>query len=133
MSRLAKKPYRWFDKSNPLWDNYNRKQNPIFVARVQEQMNDLLQSRGYVTLNEALRSLGFKRDRWGDMVGWVSDPDPEQGDGYIYFGVWDQGMAHGKDWIAGRLDAMTISFNIDRTPESLPRWVRRNLRAEGKI
>lgn len=126
-----KKPTRVFDKYNVLWDNYNRKTNPIFVSKVQERMNVLLQDRGYVTLNEALRALGFERDPWGDRVGWVKDPDPYQGDGRIYFGVWDLGMAHGKDWIAGRLDRMVISFNIDRTPESLPRWISRQAKREG--
>lgn len=118
------KPRRLFDKSNPLWDNYDRRKNPIFVAGVQIQLNELLQDRGYVTLNDALRLLGFEREFWGDAVGWVKDPDPGQGDGRIYFGVWDQGVVHGKDWIAGKLDVMTLSFNIDRTPESMPRRVR---------
>lgn len=125
------KPTRVFDKYNVLWDNYNRKNNPTFVFKIQEQMNALLQDREYVTLNEALRALGFERDPWGDRVGWVKDPDPYQGDGRIYFGIWDRGMAHGKDWIAGRLDRMVISFNIDRTPESLPRRIRRQAKREG--
>jgi hypothetical protein len=99
---------------------------------VQEDLNDLLRVRGYVTLNEALRLLGFERDRWGDQIGWLRDPAPGEGDGYVYFGVWDQGFTHGKDWIHGKLDVMTISFNVDKTKDPLSYRVRK-LREEGKI
>jgi hypothetical protein len=79
-----------------------------------------------------LELLGFERTIEGGMNGWVRTPDPGEGDGYIYFGVWDRGIAHGKDWIAGKLDVMTLSFNVDKTRISLPRRVRK-LRREGKI
>lgn len=127
---FATKHYRWFDKFNPLWNNVDRRQNPMFVDLVQRNLNSLLQTRGYVTLNDALELLGFERTVEGGMCGWVKDPSPEQGDGYIDFGVWDQGFAHGKDWLQGRLDVMTLYFNVDRTPESMPRRIRRKMEKE---
>lgn len=132
MKSFAERHYRWFDKFNPHWDNINRKQNPIFVAMVQQDLNDLLRVRGYVTLNEALKLLGFERTRWGDQIGWLREPVSGEGDGYVYLGVWDEGFAHGKDWIQGKLDVMGISFNVDKTKEPLTYRVRK-LREEGKL
>lgn len=97
---------------------------------IQMQLNDLLRVRGYVSLNEALELLGFERTVAGGMNGWIRDS--REGDGYIYFGVWDQGLVHGKDWIRGDLDVMTISFNVDRSPVSFPRRVKKYLK-EGKV
>jgi hypothetical protein len=132
LKSFAARHYRWFDEFNPLWNEQHRRQNPIFVAMVQEQLNESLRIRGYVTLNEALELLGFERDRWGDQEGWVRDPAPGEGDGYVYFGVWDKGFTHGKAWIHGKLDGMTISFNVDKTKDPLSYRVRK-LREEGKI
>lgn len=132
MTSFASGHKRRFDKWNLYWDNYDRKQNPIFVAMVQQDLNDLLQTQGYVSLNTALELLGFERTIEGGQNGWLRDVDPSEGDGYIYFGVWDQGFAHGRDWMHGKLDVMTISFNVDRVRESMPRRVRRQIE-EGKI
>lgn len=123
---------RNFDKLNPLWNNTDRRQNPIFVTFVQQHLNDVLQVRGWVSLNDALRELGFPQDIVGDSIGWLRDPEPGEGDGRIYFGVWDQGFARGKDWIQGKVDVLPLSFNVDRIDESLPVRVRK-LREEGKI
>lgn len=122
--------YRWFDKFNPHWNNSDRRQNAIFISMVQMHLNDLLKTRGYVTMNEALELLGFERTVAGGMNGWIRDS--AEGDGYVYFGAWDQGFAHGKDWIHGKLDVMTISFNVDRVKVSMPRRIKK-FREEGKI
>lgn len=132
MTSFASGHSRWFDKFNPKWDDRNRKKNPIFVAMVQDHLNDLLQVQGYVNLNTAFELLGFPRTISGGQNGWLRDVEPDEGDGYIYFGVWDQGFAHGKDWMHGKLDGTTISFNVDRVRESMPRRVKRQIE-EGKI
>lgn len=122
---------RLFDETNPNWSS-DLIRNPIFVSMVQENLNEMLRVRGYVTLNEALEDLGFERTRWGDMLGWLRDPAPGEGDGRIYFGTWDEGIAVGKDWISGKLPSKTISFNIDDSLDPLTYRVRK-YRAEGKI
>jgi hypothetical protein len=132
MSSAARRFRRNFDKLNPMWDNVDRRKNPVFVSFVQECMNDLLQTRGYVSLNDVLRFLGFPSDIVGDSVGWLRDPKPGEGDGRIYFGVWDRGFAHGKDWIQGNVDVLPISFNVDKADEPLPVRVRR-LKEKGKL
>lgn len=111
-------PTRLFDKFNPYWDNYNKKNNAIFVGEVLGELNDLLRERGYVYLDDALGRLGFEISDGleGQYEGWVYEPDPKYGDGYISFGIWDQGFANGMDWINGRCDVVKIRFNIDRVP-----------------
>lgn len=107
-----------FDKFNPHWNNYDRRQNAIFVGKVLGELNDLLHEYGYVTLNEARVRLGFggTESSEGDFEGWVLHPEPGEGDGYISFGVWDGGFTRGMDWIEGRSDILKIKFNIDRVP-----------------
>lgn len=129
---LASRPTRWFDKHNPFWNEEDRKQNARFVHYVQSHLNDLLRARGYVSLNEALELLGFERTVRGGQQGWVRDPEPDEGDGYIDFGVWAEGFARGKEWLNGDLDVMTLYFNVDRVTISMPRRIRK-LKAEGKI
>lgn len=111
-------PVRLFDKFHPRWDNYDRKKNAIFVGLVLGELNDQLREHGFVTLNEALDRLGFgcTNDREGDYEGWVYEPDPNVGDGYISFGVWDHGFADGLDWINGKSDILVMRFNVDRLP-----------------
>lgn len=112
------RPWVLFDKFNPHWNNYDRRENAIFVGKVLGELNDLLREHGHVTLNEARIRLGFggTESSEGDFEGWVYDPDPEYGDGYISFGVWDGGFNAGMDWITGKSDILKIRFNIDRVP-----------------
>lgn len=111
-------PYRLFDKFNPYWDLGDRKKNAIFVGLVLGRLNDQLRENGFVTLNQALRSLGYPATETneGDCEGWVFEPDPEYGDGYISFGIWDNGFAAGMDWLNGKVDVIKLSFNVDRVP-----------------
>jgi hypothetical protein len=111
-------PYRLFDKFNPHWDNYDRKKNATFVGLVLGDLNNQLREHGFVTLNMALQALGFggTESNEGDYEGWVYEPDPRYGDGYITFGVWDDGFAAGMDWLEGRVDVIKLRFNVDRVP-----------------
>ncbi len=128
---LASRPHRCFDKHNPYWDD-RRRENALFVHSVQRYLNDLLRVRGYVSLNEALELLGFERTIRGGQQGWIRDVDPEEGDGYIDFGVWAEGFARGKEWLNGDLDVKVLYFNVDRVTISMPRRIRK-LKAEGEI
>lgn len=114
-------PVRLFDKFHPRWDNYDRKKNAIFVGLALGELNDQLREHGIVTLNEVLERLGFgcTEDSEGDTEGWVYEPDPNVGDGYISFGVWDNGFADGLDWINGKSDILVMRFNVDRLPLAL--------------
>lgn len=125
-----RRPRKVFDKLNPNWDNIAKKNNAIFVSLVSLRLDNLLKSRGYVTLNEAYFLLGFERTIDGGRFGWIRDADPSVGDGRIDFGIWSEGVTHGMDIIHGRVDFFTLRFNVDRTTEPMPKRIRR-LREEG--
>ena len=107
-----------FDKFNPHWNNYDRRKNAIFVGTVLGQLNDLLQERGYVFLDDALDRLGFGIPETfeGQYLGWLRDPKPGEGDGFISFGIWDNGFREGMDWLDGKSDLMVFRFNVDSSP-----------------
>lgn len=129
-----KKPWtfvRVFDKHNPHWNSQNRIRNALYVSWVEDVLNRRLRVRGYVSANEALELLGFERTVKGGQAGWIRDHDGE-GDGYIDLGTWAEGFHHGKDWLHGRLDVMTIRLNVDRVTISMPRRIQK-LKAEGKL
>jgi hypothetical protein len=105
--------------------------NPVYVAWVQDELNSRLRVRGYVSANEALKLLGFACTVEGGQAGWIRDHEGE-GDGYIDLGIWVHGFLWGRDWLQGKIDAMPLYFNVDRTIVSMPRRIKK-LKEEGKI
>lgn len=121
MKRSASRRYTpclLFDKFHPRWDNYDRKKNAIFVGLVLGELNEALRLYGFITLNQALDALDFGgiEASEGDFEGWVLNPEPGDGDGYISFGIWDHGFNEGLDWINGKSDLIKLRFNVDRVP-----------------
>lgn len=81
--------------SNFMQDpEYNR----LFLVGVQNHMNQLLQIRGYVFVNEVLDYLGLPRTRDGQLLGW-------SGGGYVDFGLFDMPFGAG--------EPVGLSLNID--------------------
>lgn len=98
---------RWFDDSCSPWQKqpeYNR----FFLQCQQNYANDLLRVKGWVTLNEVYEMLGLKRTQAGMVVGWVLD----DGDGYIDFGVFNNGPGT-RDFVNGWADRVLLDFNVD--------------------
>lgn len=62
-----------FGRHNANWHSQNEG-NILFLRCVENYMNDLLQIRGHVFLNEVYDSLGMKHTRHGAMSGWLYDP-----------------------------------------------------------
>lgn len=69
----------------------------------QSYANDLLNARGYLTLNEVLERLGLKTSKMGQIVGWAKDG----GDGFVDFGVREMKVAT----IDGDEDKIVLDFN----------------------
>ena len=64
-----------FAEGNPNWDKGgNMEYNLSFLRSQQQYANDLLQSNGYLFLNEVYEMLGFKPTKAGQVVGWVYNP-----------------------------------------------------------
>lgn len=99
---------RVFDEANPNFErdsSYNR----WFIQSQEDNLNNLLRARGYVTLNEAYDALGFPRVRHGWVVGWVQG----KGDGIIDFGINRADNDEKIAFINGFEKAVWVDFNVD--------------------
>lgn len=110
-------PYgRLFTEQNP---NYQARQelNVFFLRACQEQLNDNLNSKGYVTLNQVYELLGFEPTDAGMVVGWLKDGGPDRkGDGVIDFGIFeDKDQLRVYDYMIGREREIYVDFNVDGT------------------
>lgn len=97
-------PYaRWLDEgiydksqSRWIWQNnlYTRNKSDLEVKirLIQNECNDILRRRGFMTLNEVYYKLGLPMTEAGQHVGWVRGgfTDGSAGDEYIDFGVFPE-------------------------------------------
>ena len=103
-----------FDDCNP-----NHTKDPdlnfCFVKQVENYLNDQLTINGYVFLNDAYAALGFPKTRVGQLVGWLHpDTYPDaKGDGFIDFGLYDEGNESGKRFVNGYERSTWLEFNVD--------------------
>lgn len=100
----------WFDKTNPNW-NFRPEHNLFFLRAQEKYANHLLQSRGHVFLNEVYDSLRLPRTSAGSVVGWVWN----EGDGYIDFGLPEQGSSEEADYyhFFDEESQFLLDFNVD--------------------
>lgn len=101
---------RVFDSNNPNWDrsvNFSL----LFLKAQESMLNNLLQTRGHVFLNEVYDALGFKHTEEGALVGWRIGKG--SGDEYIDFGLYnlqDEGV---RRFINGEDNVILLDFNVD--------------------
>lgn len=84
-------------------DNWtgNHDHNLFYVTRAQQWMNDLLQVRGHVFLQDVTRLLGFSDTAVGAVTGWIYGGD---GDDFVDFKIKDLQETHGY---------ILLDFNVD--------------------
>lgn len=80
---------------NTVYDN-DRIKMQRNIRATQDDFNDILIRRGYVTLNEVYDKLGFPQTEAGQHVGWVSGGfvDGKPCDNFIDFGVFPPDEFH---------------------------------------
>lgn len=106
---------RWFDEESsrnwnkPPYDEYNW----VFLRQQQNWCNDMLHSRGYVTLNEVLGCLGLATTTAGQVVGWTYKRDNPKGDNFVDFGCWDKQHEPAEFYANGRDGGILLDFNVD--------------------
>ena len=61
---------KFFDESCPGWTK-DPEYNLMFLRNQQQYANDLLESRGYLFLNEVYEMLGIQRTRQGQVIGCI--------------------------------------------------------------
>lgn len=95
------------------FDEYNNNfvpfadRNLFFLKAQQTYLNNLLQSRGHVLLNDVYDKLGFDRTKAGAVVGWVIGND---GDNFIDFGIYE---ARNSQFVNGDERSIWLDFNVD--------------------
>ncbi len=106
-------PYaRLFDEHNRNWDS-NGDYRVGFLRLKQNWVNDQLNAKGIVFLNEVYDELGLERTEAGQHVGWVSKKYNESVDGYIDFGVFTERSSDEYYNFAVHGDGIWLDFNVD--------------------
>lgn len=105
---------RLFEENNKNWDS-NPDYRVAFLRLKQNQLNDMLNARGHLFLNEAYDELGLPRCEAGQAVGWLRGDHPDSKDGYIDFGIFtDKSMEKFYNFAAG-FEPIWLDFNVDGT------------------
>ena len=69
---------RTFAIGNPVWVD-DKEMNRILLEIVHNSVRDIIEQRGWFTLNELYKLLGFPPTPEGAVVGWDKIPDKQDG------------------------------------------------------
>ncbi len=86
--------------------------NMQFLKAQENYFNTILNTRGYVFLNEVYDALGFDMTKEGALVGWVQNP-PSEPSNYISFGLYDIRDPQKRRFINQQDNAVLLDFNVD--------------------
>ena len=103
---------RFFDEYCTGWDK-DPEYNLMFLKQQQAHANRLLQTNGYLFLNEVYDMLGIRKTKAGQIVGWVYDEKNPIGDNYVDFGIYDLYNEKYRDFVNGRERSILLDFNVD--------------------
>ena len=96
---------------NPNWEE-NNEYNMMFLRAMYKQENRILRTRKRLFLNEVYQMLGLPISKAGQVVGWVYDPENQNGDNYVSFGLLDDGPDMYSDYVYGNDPAIFLNFNV---------------------
>ncbi len=100
---------KYFTRSNPYWEN-DPQYVEAFLRGKMKKFNSLLATKGFVTLNEVYRELGFEENQAGMVVGWLKNSPNKNADGQIEFTVTDVCIPNEYGEYE---NAYAIDFNVD--------------------
>lgn len=100
---------KFFDEHCPDYDRRFPESNLMFLRANQEHFNRILQTRGWVLLNEAYKALGIPETQAGAVVGWALSED---GDNYVDFGIY-RGDEMARLFVNGHEGAIRLDFNVN--------------------
>lgn len=103
-----------FDEFSSCWTK-DADYNLTFLRRIQDQANDKLRLRGHLFLNEVYDMLDIPRTAAGAVVGWIYDPNRENSDSYVDFGLYDNLINDESKrlFINGNERSVLLDFNVD--------------------
>lgn len=99
-----------FDESNIYWQP-EAGTNKTWLIIKQQHLNDMLNVRGYLFLNDVHRALGFPDTKAGQIVGWIADST--KGDGYVDLGIFEPVTDVKRDFINGYERNIWLNPNVD--------------------
>lgn len=103
---------RFFDDGCSGWSK-DAEYNLMFLKHQQNYANDLLQSQGYLFLNNVYDMLGIPRTKAGQCVGWIYDEKHPVGDNFVDFGIYDIYNEKARDFVNGYERTILLDFNVD--------------------
>lgn len=112
-----------FDETNPNWTK-NPEYNLMFLKGQQAALNNRLQSRGFLFLNEVYTALGFDETQAGHEVGWIYDEKQPNGDNFIDFGIYDIHKEPARRFVNGLERSIILDFNVDGPIISKVKWAK---------
>lgn len=103
---------RFFDETNPNWEK-NPDYNLMFLRAQENYANQRLRADGYLFLNDVYESLGIPKCSIGQVVGWIYDPEDQNADCHVSFGIYDLYRAVTRDFVNSFEPAILLDFNVD--------------------
>lgn len=103
---------RFFDEYCEGWTK-DPEYNLMFLKLQQSQANKILQTRGYLYLNEVYEMLGMDKTKAGHVVGWIYDEKNPVGDNFVDFGIYDLYDEKKRAFVNGWERSILLDFNVD--------------------
>jgi len=121
---------KYLVKGNDKWD---RSPDMVrFTLECQQNLaNDILKTKGEITLNEVYDMLGFEHTEAGMVYGWIYDKYNPFGDNKVEFRVKRVHVPNENDPRKGYSVGYAIDFNVDGNIYE-ERLKRRRLKSSGK-
>jgi hypothetical protein len=88
-------------------------QNQMTLSNQQNWLNERLNARGYVFLNDVYKCLGFPATPAGQVTGWLRRDHEDSKDGYIDFGLMEIEEQGKRDFVNGFERSCWLDFNVD--------------------
>lgn len=100
---------KFYDESCEGWDK-NPEYNLATLKANQKYCNHILQTQGYMFLNDVYKIIGIKPTLAGQTVGWVVDPSDPYAT-YIDFGIFSTNRAN-RRFVNGLEPIILLDFNV---------------------
>lgn len=110
MDPNAVSDYAFLFDENCLGFTEDWETNVTILKGVQAQLNNILNTKGIVLLNDLREAFGLRRTRAGQHVGWKLNGD---GDGYIDLGIFGAKNERVRAFLAGNEAYVWINPNVD--------------------
>lgn len=102
---------KWFDEGNEHWTK-SAENNRYFLDQKEQWANRMLETRGYLFLNEVYEMLGMEKTQAGAIFGWLDKGEQYQ----VNFGIFNADYAPKRDFVNGTERSILLEFNVEDTP-----------------